>query len=109
MTLNEYQDLAQRTSRKDLTPKEHLINGLLGLAGECGECCDLVKKHNYQDGRYIHDDMVCELGDVMWYVAETARAMGVTLEEVALHNLDKLRRRYPDGFDADKSLHREVE
>jgi len=106
MTLNEYQDLAQRTSRKDLTPKEHLMNGLLGLAGECGECCDLMKKHAYQDGRFIRDDMVDELGDVMWYAAETAKALGVTLEEVAQHNIDKLRKRYPDGFDADKSLHR---
>lgn len=107
MTLNEYQDLAQRTSRKDLMPEEHLMNGLLGLAGECGECCDLMKKHVYQDGRFIRDDMVDELGDVMWYAAETAKALGVTLEEVAQHNIDKLRRRFPDGFDPERSLHRE--
>lgn len=107
MTLNEYQDLAQRTSRQNLTANEHLLNGLLGLAGECGECCDLFKKHVYQDGRDFHADLVEELGDVLWYVAETARALGVTLDAVARHNIDKLRRRYPDGFDADRSLHRE--
>lgn len=107
MTLNEYQDLAQRTSRKDLTVGDHFLNGLLGLAGECGECCDLMKKHIFQDGRDIHTDLVDELGDVMWYVAETARALGVALDDVAQHNINKLRKRYPDGFDADRSLHRE--
>ena len=106
MTLNEYQNLAQRTSRKDISPDDHLMNDMLGLAGETGECCDLVKKNRYQDGRYIRSDLLDELGDVMWYVAEAASAMGVTLESVAQHNVDKLRARYPQGFDADKSLHR---
>ena len=108
MTLNEYQELAQRTSKKELTPREHLYNGILGLAGETGECADLVKKHCYQDARPIHDALLDELGDVLWYAAETAVALGVTLDEVAQHNIEKLRRRYPEGFEADRSLHREV-
>ena len=108
MTLNEYQELAQRTSRKELTPREHLYNGILGLAGETGECADLVKKHFYQDGREIIQNLKDEAGDVLWYVVEVISAMGWTLEEVAQHNVDKLRKRYPDGFDADRSLHREV-
>lgn len=107
MELNEYQELAQRTSNPALDAKGHLFNGVLGLAGEAGECADLVKKHYFQDGRLFVDALEDELGDVMWYVAETARAMGLTLEEVARHNVEKLRRRYPQGFDAEKSLHRE--
>lgn len=107
MTLNDYQFLAQRTSRKDLYPGEHLLNGMLGLAGEAGECCDLVKKHNFQDGRNIKDALKEELGDVMWYVCEAASALGLCLEEVAQYNIEKLKRRYPDGFDAEHSLHRE--
>lgn len=107
MTLNEYQELAQRTSNRALDAKGHLFNGTLGLAGEAGECADLLKKHYYQDGRLFVDDLEDELGDVLWYVAETAAALGVTLEEVARHNVDKLRKRYPEGFDADRSLHRE--
>jgi len=107
MTLNEYQELAQRTSNKALEPNGHLFNGVLGLAGEAGECADLLKKHYYQDGRLFVDDLEDELGDVMWYVAETARALGLTLEEVAARNVEKLRRRYPEGFSADRSLHRE--
>lgn len=108
MELTEYQHLAQRTSNLALSPDEHLMNGLLGLAGETGECCDLAKKCFYQDGRDIRDSLKDELGDVMWYVAETATAMGWTLEEIARHNVEKLKRRYPAGFEAERSLHREV-
>lgn len=107
MTLNDYQFLAKRTSRKDLLPSEHLMNGMLGLAGEAGECCDLVKKNRFQDGRTIKDALKDELGDVMWYVCEAASALGLPLEEIAQHNIEKLKRRYPDGFDAEHSLHRE--
>jgi len=107
MTLNEYQESAQRTSNRALDIKGHLLNGVLGLAGEAGECADLVKKHCYQDARPIHDALIDELGDVLWYVGETAAALGVSLEEVARHNVEKLRRRYPEGFEAEKSLHRE--
>lgn len=107
MTLNEYQALAQRTSRKDISADAHLFNGILGLAGESGECADLMKKHYYQDERNIYCDLIDELGDVMWYVAEAASALSVTLESIAQHNVDKLKKRYPDGFNADRSLHRE--
>ena len=107
MTLNEYQALAQRTSNRALTADGHLVNGVLGLAGEAGECADLVKKHYYQDGRAIVHMLEDELGDVLWYVAETAAALGVTMEDVARHNVEKLRRRYPEGFEAERSLHRE--
>lgn len=106
MEMNDYQSKAQRTSNPMLTPSEHLLNGMLGLAGETGECCDLVKKQKFQDGRQIRDKLIDELGDVLWYVAEAAAALGVRLEEIAQHNIDKLEMRYPDGFDADKSLHR---
>lgn len=106
MTLNEYQELAQRTSRNDLSPDDHLFNGILGLAGETGECADLVKKCFFQDGRDIRGDLKDELGDVLWYVVEAVSAMNWTLEEVAQHNVSKLKKRYPDGFEAVRSLHR---
>ena len=108
MTLNEYQELAQRTSNRALEDKGHLFNGVLGLVGEAGECADLVKKHYFQDHRPMVHLLEDDLGDVLWYVAETAAALGVTLEEVAKNNVEKLRKRYPDGFDAERSLNREV-
>ena len=107
MELNDYQALAQRTSNRALEMKGHLLNGVLGLAGEAGECADLVKKHCYQDARPIRDALIDELGDVLWYVAETSEALGVSLEEVAARNVEKLKKRYPEGFEAERSLHRE--
>lgn len=107
MTLNDYQELALRTSRNDLTSQAHLMNGCLGLAGEAGECCDLLKKHQFQDGRDIKEKMIDELGDVLWYVSETATALGVWMDDIAEHNIEKLKKRYPEGFDPEKSLHRE--
>lgn len=106
MTLNEYQAVAQRTSRRDMTEGEHLMNGILGLAGETGECADLVKKHFFQDGREVRISLLDELGDCLWYVAEIASAMGWDLDDVAEHNRQKLLVRYPDGFSAERSLHR---
>lgn len=107
MTLNEYQQLAQRTARKDLAPDDHVFNGVLGLAGEAGECADLLKKCFYQDGRDIRQALKEELGDCLWYCAELAAGMNWTLEEVAELNIIKLKARYPEGFSADRSLHRE--
>jgi len=107
MDMNEYQKLANRTSRKDISPDEHLLNAMLGLAGEAGECCDLVKKSRFQDGRRIEEMLIDEAGDVLWYVAELASALGVTLNGIAQHNIRKLQERYPEGFDPERSLHRE--
>lgn len=107
MDMTEYQRLAMRTSNRALSPDDHLFNAMLGLAGETGECCDLVKKCFFQDGRDIREKLLDELSDVLWYVAEAAEAMGFDLSEIGRHNIDKLRRRYPDGFDAERSLHRE--
>lgn len=109
MDLIEYQLLAQRTSRHDLPAESHITNGVLGLAGEAGECADLLKKHYYQDNRPFREQLIDELGDVMWYVAETASGLGVSLDDIALHNVEKLKKRYPEGFDPEKSLHREGE
>lgn len=105
MTLNEYQQQAQRTSGGD---HDHILNGALGLAGESGECADIVKKAIFQGHALDTDHLLDEVGDVLWYVAELATGLGVTLETVAAHNIAKLKRRYPDGFDPEKSLHREA-
>ena len=66
-----------------------------------------VNKHYYQDNRPFRDDLIDELGDVLWYVAETAAGLGIKLEDIAQHNVEKLKKRYPEGFDPEKSLHRE--
>ena len=106
MRINEYQKLAQRTaSTKSEDAK--IENGCLGLAGESGEVCDLLKKYLYQGHEFPRAKMIEELGDVCWYAAELAKGLGVTLEAVMEHNIEKLRKRYPNGFEAERSINRE--
>lgn len=105
MQMNEYQQAAQRTSNtRTFTAK--IENGLLGLFGEGGEMADLYKKFRFQGHDYDREHMAKELGDVLWYVAELASGMMITLDEIAKLNIEKLKARYPEGFDPDKSLNR---
>lgn len=106
MRMNEYQDLAQRTCNITDTMMDKIENGCMGLNGEAGECIDLLKKYKFQGHGLLVDKMVEELGDVLWYCAELACGLGVTLEEIAQRNIDKLRRRYPEGFSAERSRNR---
>ena len=106
MTANEYQTLAMTTLNPALDKKDVLINGVMGLCGEAGEAIDLVKKHLAQGHDLDRDKMIKELGDVAWYLAETAYALDVPLEEVFRRNIEKLKERYPEGFDPNRSIHR---
>jgi len=106
MELIEYQLRAQRTSSHQL-PSSKIENGILGLCGESGECADLYKKYLYQGHEFDREAMLAELGDVLWYCAELASGLGITLEDVAWGNIEKLRKRYPDGFEAERSVNRE--
>lgn len=107
MTVNEYQELALRTSNKELTPLGHMIEGTMGLCGEAGEAIEIVKKHYAHGHELDKAHLATELGDVAWYLAETAAAIGYDLETVFQMNIDKLKKRYPDGFDVDKSINRD--
>ena len=106
MTINEYQQLAQRTSAL-MRPSDKIENGCFGLCGEAGEVIDLLKKYHYQGHELDRERIIEELGDCAWYMAELAAGLGVPLEEVLERNIAKLRKRYPDGFDAERSRHRE--
>lgn len=106
MTPNEYQKLAMVTLNKKLTKKDILINGVMGLCGESGEAIDLVKKHLAHGHDLDKESLVKELGDIAWYLAETAYALDVSLEEILEKNIEKLKKRYPDGFDEERSKNR---
>ena len=106
MTANEYQRQALRTLNPALDRRDVLINGVMGLCGEAGEAIDIVKKHLAQGHELDREGLIKELGDVAWYLAETAWALDVPLEAVLQRNLDKLRARYPEGFDSERSIER---
>lgn len=107
MTGNEYQQRALRTASAQ-TARELILNGVMGLSGESGECIDIVKKHMFQGHNLDREKLIDELGDVLWYIAITAAGLDVGLDDIMQHNVDKLRARYPEGFDAERSIHREV-
>ena len=109
MTVNEYQKLAMTTLNPALSKKDVLINGVMGLCGESGEAIDIFKKLLAQGHPLDREKLIKELGDIAWYLAETATALDVTLEEVLQGNIETLRRRYPEGFDTNHSLNREAE
>ena len=106
MTPNEYQTQAMRWLNPALSERDTLINGVMGLCGESGEAIDIVKKWLAQGHELDKVRLAKELGDVAWYLAEAATALDIPLEDIFQGNLDKLKKRYPEGFDAQKSMAR---
>lgn len=106
ITADDYQRQAMRTLNPALSKKDVLINGVMGLCGESGEAIDIVKKYLAQGHPLNREKLMEELGDVAWYLAETAYALDVSLDQVLRLNLEKLRQRYPQGFSQNQSTHR---
>ena len=79
----------------------------MGLCGEAGEAIDIVKKHLAQGHELDREHLIKELGDIAWYLAETATALDVSLEEVLQGNIKKLKKRYPEGFSVQDSMERD--
>lgn len=134
MKLNDYQAWAAKTSSlREAKPTpygdttrvnvgkplpelpEHVCfvrvdHGAAGLASEAGEVAEHVKHVRFHGKALDREHLVKELGDALWYIAETATGLGITLEEVATRNVAKLQARYPEGhFSVDRSEHRNPE
>lgn len=107
MTINEYQKEALRTASNLKGDYPRILNGVMGLAGESGETVDMVKKWIFQGHKLDTEHLAKELGDIAWYLAISADAIGYDLESIMRMNVEKLRVRYPDGFDSERSIHRD--
>ena len=105
MNMNDYQREALRTAGDPSAPG-WLFEKLLGLPEECGEVLGAVKKAEYHGHVTSSETIKKELGDVLWYVATIAHWYGFDLGDVAAANVEKLRRRYPDGFSVEASRNR---
>jgi len=105
MTGNEYQVLAARTINHDLSmiQKEH--HALHGMVSEIGEIHGIYQKI-YQGHEVVDEHLKKEVGDLLWFIAEYCTAFGWKLEGIMQMNIDKLKARFPEGFEAEKSLHR---
>ena len=112
MSPTDYQILAARTLIKtpdfQITPEQVMIVWTAtGLAGEAGEVSELIKKGIFHQQGIDREKMKKELGDVLWYLSGLAGQFGITLDEIMEHNIEKLKARFPDGWDADRSRFRE--
>ncbi|MBQ3322356.1 MAG: nucleoside triphosphate pyrophosphohydrolase family protein [Firmicutes bacterium] len=120
MTGNEYQKLAMRTNDGESTYRicaafashdaEYDMGGIvmatMGLSGEVGELTDMIKKWIFHDSGMDITHAKKELGDIMWYIACMAESFGWSLDEIMQLNVDKLKARYPDGFNVERANHR---
>ena len=104
MTVNEYQKLAMTTLNPEMSQKDVLINSVMGLCGESGEAIDIVKKWLAHGHALDKEHLKKELGDIAWYLAEAATALDVSREEIFRANIDKLKKRYPEGFTSADSI-----
>jgi len=110
MQMNEYMNKALRTANlAKIGESGALLNAALGLNGEAGEIADILKKSTFQGHTLDEDALEKEVGDVLWYCALAAWALGTTLDDIANKNIQKLLLRYPNGFEAERSIHRVAE
>lgn len=106
MDVDKYQELAMKTLNPGIEKKELILNASMGLCGESGEVIDLVKKHLFQGHDLDNEQLIKELGDVAWYLAQAATALDVDLSEIFEKNIKKLEKRFPDGFNSSRSINR---
>jgi len=100
LTFSEFQREALRTSAAPYPDRERPLVQGLGLAGEAGEVANVLKKMAWH-GMSADVGVIRlrdEMGDVLWYLADLASHYGLTLEDIAAQNVEKLRIRYPEGF-----------
>lgn len=106
MDIKEFQNKATRTINHDLTTEQLISNMCMGISGESGEVIDIIKKHLYQGHELNKEHLTEELGDVMFYITNLATLLGIDMQDVLKNNIDKLLKRYPNGFDINKSINR---
>lgn len=106
MRTEDYQEAVKRTVNNNLNTKEKVLNCCLGLSGETGEITDHFKKSMFQEHNLDILKVEEEIGDLMWYIANLCNVLNLNLENVLQENIDKLKKRYPDGFDKEKSTNR---
>lgn len=104
---DKYQENAKRTLNTETADQYTFANLGMGLAGEAGEVCDYLKKVVFHGHSMDKEKLSDELGDVLWYLANLAEMIDVPLSEVANKNIEKLKKRYPNGFEASRSQKRD--
>lgn len=107
MDISQYQHKAMRTKRNNLSTEGQILNACLGLAGEVGECVDHIKKGIFHGHKLDKDYIKKELGDIAWYIALMSDALDLDMGDIYKDNIAKLEKRYPEGFNMNRSINRD--
>lgn len=105
----EYQQNVVRTLAEHPDREFGLAILGLGLTGEAGEAADIIKKivgHKHPFDEEASLKLLAELGDILWYVTAIAATLDLGLDAIAHYNVEKLRKRYPEGFSSERSINR---
>lgn len=108
MTGNEYQRLASRTINQNMSKAEQEYHALHGMVSEIGELHGIYQKEFQGHIEATDEHKKKEVGDLIWFIAEYCTTQDWDLDDVMQLNIDKLKKRFPYGFDPERSLHREV-
>lgn len=95
MEFNDYQELANRSLNGD---EQVLTKCALGLSSETGEVLNLIQKYTFEHCEVSQEELVKEMGDVMWYLSQIAKWANIPFEEVAKSNIELLKNRYPERY-----------
>lgn len=106
MELEKYQRECLRTANFTGTSTEIVCNMCLGIAGESGEIVDYLKKVGFHGHIFEKEKLKNELGDLMWYMTVLADYFGINMKDVLSANIEKLKKRYPNGFSEADSIAR---
>lgn len=109
MKINEYQKAVRKTINNELDKSDQTLNFSLGLSGETGEVIDLIKKEFFQGHKRNNEKLKDEIGDVFWYLANLCNELGYDIETILDINIEKLNKRYPEGFKKEDSENRKNE
>jgi NTP pyrophosphatase (non-canonical NTP hydrolase) len=95
---------------EDTANLPRLLTAVIGMQSETGEFAEIVKKCVFQ-GKELDESVKFhlkrELGDIIWYWAQGVMSLGFTPSEIIEENINKLEKRYPNGFETIRSEHRE--
>lgn len=106
MDIREFQRVSTRTLNKELSKEQQVSNMIFGANGELGEVTDILKKHLYQGHRIDKQHLAEEIGDTLFYIVNLCTVYNLDVEDILQANVDKLKKRFPNGFESDRSINR---
>jgi NTP pyrophosphatase (non-canonical NTP hydrolase) len=96
-SLKEYQEFCKLTAKKFDVPEHEIFSWGLGISGEAGDVAGCIKKTFFHGNDQKHGIRE-NIGDTLWYAAMICNYFGWNLQDILNENLDKLKARYPNGF-----------